>query len=46
MVNVENLIIVNAYTQYHHGGNQDYASNYEANSQVFKKIYYSIIYIL
>lgn len=38
MVNVGNLIIVNAYTQYHYGKNQDYEINYKAISEVFKKI--------
>jgi O-acetyl-ADP-ribose deacetylase (regulator of RNase III) len=38
MVNVGNLIIVNAYTQYKYGANQDYETNYKAIQSVFKKI--------
>lgn len=35
---VDNLIIVNAYTQFHYGKKQDYESNYKAIKSVFKKI--------
>ena len=37
-VNVGNLIIVNAYTQYRYGKIQDYEMNYQAIQSVFKKI--------
>ena len=37
-VNVGNLIIINAYTQYTYGTKQDYEMNYKAIQSVFKKI--------